>query len=669
MSGKMPNIKNIRQSILRNSEPSVRPVFLTGFSAVIIQCILVRELLSVFLGNELVLGIIFSVWLLFCGLGSLWGNKKGIWRSAIFTAILIVSALLGMFSIRYFPTLSDPGAVIPTAAIACLFILAEAPVSFLTGYAFGTLSKLSSERNYLYGLENCGALAGTVILFGLTLLGTSNAVMLIAALLPLPVILLIDKQKLLKRSIFKIVLAFMPVLLLAVIIIKTDKKTASWKYAGEVAEIQYTREGEIAYMIYGNDTTVLLNNTVYKSTLNKPVAEQAVHVPAAQREYLKNALVIFDRGHYAELTKYPDLHIDIIETLPAVASARSIITTPEKYHPDKEYDLIFIGSSLPVNTASSRFYTVSFFKRMHSIMSSEAILSFTLPFNENYMPQYEQQLYSILRNTLQTVFQFVLIFPGNGYATFMASDDSLHIPESINVETDYLSTFTMPALSDERIKKANSFSQISSVNKNTRPIALFFSLKNWMDQFGFSAVLLLCILLTVFIAAVFILPHSSSVLSVATSGFTTGLYSIGIMLFYQATYGSLYSEISLLLMALSLGFVAGSKWRRFPFSDLIIGIYVIVSFLILSILSHPPVILFFVCHFGIGLLSAGQFVTRKDTLPGILNTADLIGGVFGMAISSTLLIPIFGIIPVAVAVFVLKLFMEVGFRLLTKASK
>jgi hypothetical protein len=108
-----------------------------------------------------------------------------------------------------------------------------------------------------------------------------------------------------------------------------------------------------------------------------------------------------------------------------------------------------------------------------------------------------------------------------------------------------------------------------------------------------------------------------------------------------------------------LGFAVGSKLRRLPFSDSIIGIYFVLSFFILSIIPQPHVILFIICHFGIGFLSAGQFVTRKDTLPGILNTADLIGGVFGMALSSTLLIPIFGIVPVAIVIFIIKVIIEI----------
>ncbi len=644
---------------MKKSEYSVGPAFFSGYFAVIVQCLLVREFLSVFFGNELVLGILFAVWLLFSGIGSFWGNKKSRWHSTIIISLLTGFALSSTYLIRFFPALFAPGSVIPTVAIALLFILAEAPVAFCTGYIFGSLSMLSRKGLRIYLLENAGSLLGALVVLSATMMHATNSIILILAIVPLPLILLIDTtfDPLKKTSVFILLTGLL--ICSVFIILKTDTVTTAWKYAGRVSNIRQTREGEIASMIHDRDTTILLNNTIYKSTLNKQVAEQAVHIPAAQLKKVQNALVIFDKGYYTELAKYPQCHVDIIETLPEVASSRSIITSPEKYHADTTYNLILLGSPLPHNTGSSRFYTVSFFKRMHSLMAPQSVFSFTLPFNENYMPSDERRLYAILHNTLTSVFTNVLIFPGGGYATFMASDDPLHIPDTIAVPTDYLSSFVLPALFEDRIEKANTFCGNKTLNKNTRPIVLYFSLKNWMKTFGFSATVLWGIGIGVLILSIILLPRTSSILSVGTSGFSTGLYSIGIMLLYQATYGSLYAEIALLLIALSLGFVAGSKMQQFPFSDSLIGVYCISSFLVLSTISQPPVFLFFICHFGIGFLSAGQFVTRKDTALGILNTADLIGGVFGMALSSTLLIPLFGIIPVMAGVFIMKLVVEI----------
>ncbi len=656
----MPSIKNIRQSILKKSEPSVRAAFFSGYFAVILQCLLIREFLSIFFGNELILGILFSIWLLFSGIGSFWGTNKGIWHYTVIISIYTGFALTGIYLIRIFPTLFEPGSVIPTHAVAILFVASEGPVAFCTGYIFGTLSRHSSHRKHIYLLENGGTLIGALVVSAATLVNASNSAILIAAIVPLPLILLFDTAPALQKKITTTALFVLLQLCAAFVILTIDTPTTAWKYAGPVSHVRQTREGELALLIHETDTTLLLNNSIYTSTYNKEIAEQAVHIPAAQREQIQNVLVIFDRGYYQELMKYNPAAVDIIEVLPDIASERSTIIAPEKYSAGIKFDLILLGSSLPRNTATSRFYTVSFFNRMRSLMTQKAVFSFTLPFNESYMPPDERTVYDILYNTLASVFSNVLVFPGNGYMTFMASEDSLHIPSKVDVETEYLSAFVLPSLSDDKITRANTITESTMLNTITRPIALLFSLKTWMKTFGFSVVVLSGILITILVLSILLLPKNPPVLSVATSGFATGLYSVGLMLLYQATYGSLYAEISLLLMALSLGFVTGSKMPRLPFSDLSIGIYCIVSFILLSALSQPPVAIFFLCHFGIGFLSAAQFVTRKDASPGIINTADLIGGVFGMAISSTLLIPLFGIVPVMAGIFVVKTIVEIS---------
>jgi len=659
----MLNIKNTRQYTLKNNEPSINAVGITGFSAVIIQCVLLRELLSVFFGNELILGILLCVWLLSCGTGSYLGNRFGFWNSSRYTILLLSSTITGLLVIRWFPLLFEKGSAIPIFGMAGLAIAAEAPAAFLCGYIFGAFSRISSKPQRIYSLENGGALLGSVVVYLAILLDTANAGIIIVALAPLPLIPILDRQEVFVKKAFRSGMLFLFCLIVSALILKTDKKSASAKYAGDISAMQYTREGEIATMVHGPDTTILLNNRVYRSTLDNIVAEQAVHIPAAQRRGAKTALVVFDRGHSAELAKYKGLVCVILETLPAVASSQSIITTPERYRCTTRYDLVYIGAGLPENTASNRFYTVSFLQRMKRCMTPGAVLSFTLPFGENYRQKNEQQLYTILINTLKNSFTFVVVFPGNGYSTFMASDDALFIPKSVAVQNEYLSSFIIPALSEEKIVNANRMPANTPLNKNTRPLALYFSIKNWMDTFGLPDAVLTGCMLVLFLGALAILPKTKAVLSVTSSGFATGFYSIGIMLLYQGTYGSLYAGISLLLIALSLGFAAGSRLTRLPFSDSILGVYAVFSFFALSSISQPPVLLFLLCHFGIGFLSAGQFVTRKNTPGGILNTADCIGGVFGMALSSTLLVPLFGIIPVALGVALLKVAVEISNRI------
>jgi hypothetical protein len=146
---------------------------------------------------------------------------------------------------------------------------------------------------------------------------------------------------------------------------------------------------------------------------------------------------------------------------------------------------------------------------------------------------------------------------------------------------------------------------------------------------------------------------------VGTSGFAAGVYSVALMLLYQFSHGTLYSRIAVLMIALTIGFVLGSRMKRFPFSDGAIGLYAAVTLIVLVTVPFPPLALFCVFHAGIGFLSGAQFVTRRGTSWGGLYAADLAGGVFGMALCSTLLIPSFGVTTVALGLCLMKFAAEV----------
>jgi uncharacterized membrane protein len=130
---------------------------------------------------------------------------------------------------------------------------------------------------------------------------------------------------------------------------------------------------------------------------------------------------------------------------------------------------------------------------------------------------------------------------------------------------------------------------------------------------------------------------------------------VALLLLYQFSHGTLYSRVAVLMIALTAGFAAGSFVRRFPFSDFCIGCYAALALMLLVVLPFPPLALFCVLHAGIGFLAGAQFVTRKGTAVwGGLYAADLAGGVFGMALCSTFLVPYFGITAVALGLGVLK---------------
>jgi hypothetical protein len=246
----------------------------------------------------------------------------------------------------------------------------------------------------------------------------------------------------------------------------------------------------------------------------------------------------------------------------------------------------------------------------------------------------------------------------------MASDGPLvAMPPQIHVATEYLASAIIPGVTEERIQSANKRPAHPVINTHDRPVTLLLGLQTWLDLFKGSMWLLVALLAACCVAVAIVLCKTRDSLSVGSSGFATGIYSVSLLLLYQATFGALYSRVSLLLVCLTAGFVIGSFCKKFPLSDFFIGLYAVASLCVLAMLPFPPAFLFYLFHAGIGVLAGAQFVTfgqaRIATTPASLYAADMLGGAIGMAVCSTLLVPLFGIVPVGAGIFILKSGVEI----------
>jgi hypothetical protein len=524
----------------------------------------------------------------------------------------------------------------------------ESPCAFFSGFIFGSLGRENRRRAILYAAENGGNVFGALVAFVLTLIAMKNiGIVLIAAL---PLILGLHRRKVLFLS---VLLAFSASLFL-------HDRSIEWKYRIPVSSVHQGRNGEFATVVHGADTTLLLNGMLYKSTLDRALIEQSVHLPLSQRPYARLCLVIYNRGHTHELKKYPALAVDIVESEPYLAEDPAQIEAPETFDPGYRYDIVFIGSTIPENVATNRFYTHTFFRTISSRMTDSAIITFTLPFQHNYLNQTEQLLFATIKSTLLSVFDHLFVFPGNGY-TFMASNHPLS-PHRITprVPTNYLSSFIIPSVSPRRITEANRRRFTDRyINTVSRPVALFIALKRWLDRFELSTVLFFGLIVGIGALGIVFLPRRTATLSIGTSGFAAALTSVSIMLLYQSTYGALYSRVALLMMALTVGFTIGSRAKRFPLADAAIGFYCFGALIALIRYPYVPLALYFIVLVILGVLCGAQFVTEKtENTPG-LYAADLFGGVIGMALSSTLFIPLFGIDRIAGALLGIKCLAEV----------
>jgi spermidine synthase len=79
------------------SEPAIRAaLMLTGFSAVIGQIVLMRELMVVFSGNEISLGIMLATWLFWTAAGSILCSSLALRESRARCTVAALECLLGI---------------------------------------------------------------------------------------------------------------------------------------------------------------------------------------------------------------------------------------------------------------------------------------------------------------------------------------------------------------------------------------------------------------------------------------------------------------------------------------------------------------------------------------------------------------------------------------------
>jgi len=613
-------------------------MFCAGAAAAAAQCVYIREYFSILAGNELTLGLILSLWLAAAAAGGFSGARFRGPATGAWLALFAVAAVAGFVGIRGARLLFAPGESIPPAWVPALLLITETPFAFVNGLLFARLSAVSTAAA-VYGSDNAGMVAGALLAFGGFLTGMPNAFVLAAACLPLIAVPV-------SRPVPRALTAFA---LIACLFI--DNPSLSWKYHGAASRVLAGRQGEIAFVPHGMDTTILLNGTVYRSPLDKPVAEQAVHMPMAQRTHARAALVIGDRGEPAELTKYAGLRVDVIESEPLLARAGVTVTSPELYHPHMLYDMIILSAGMPENIAEGRFYSLGFFRRMKSMMTDSGVLAFTLPLSANYLSPSENRLAGTVRLTLRAAFRSVFVFPGEGY-TFMASDAPLSSTARPVVATSYLAPFILSSVDSARIAAANGPMQAAALCTADRPIVLALGISRWTEMWQLPLSIFAGGLAVLLIAGIIIFPRRRAMLSIGTSGCAIGAYSIMLMLLFQANCGALYSRVALLLMTLSLGFALGSRIRRLPHADLLIALYIAATILLLSIAPHPA--LFYCAHLGIGVLGGAQFVSLRNERAGMLYAADLFGGIFGMAITAAMVVPIYGITLTAIGAGVVK---------------
>jgi spermidine synthase len=515
---------------------------LLGFSSMVAQIILFREMMVSFYGNELSLGILLAVWLFWVGVGSALGNriagnrgysdrKLSLWYFLI-SILTLLTIILIRFSKQILGT--APAEIV---GFIPMFVFTAVAMSFLCiclGITFVLNSKtwvfdesriFSVNRVYIW--ESFGAALGGILVTFVLIPNLSNfniAILLLSLnLLFCAFLLTINLRNWMRILIWVGTISILVAFPASKLDRLLDRYSASRMWRGlPLIHSKDTRYGNIAVTKQREQITFYQNGLMLFSYPDDFSAEEAVHFALLEHPQPRNLLLIGGGlgGALSQALKYDGLKIDFVEIDP------ELIETAAAFLPDEEnrslrdprvnihlmdgrlfvkrslksgegrvYDVIVLNLPDPYTAQLNRFYTLEFFGMIKPLLDSRGVFSFRVSSAENYISK-ELGLYlSSIYHTLQMCFQQVEILPGsNNIFLASKSKDILFCDWQIMVErlkqreitTSFVNEDFLPErLSPLRVAflKSSLPQEESRANRDLNPICYFYNSILWSKQF------------------------------------------------------------------------------------------------------------------------------------------------------------------------------------------
>jgi spermidine synthase len=676
-------------------------VVVLGFSSIFIQVILLREFLSVFWGNELVMGIVLTNWMLLTGFGAYLGKffPKIKYRNRLLLCLQVVFAVLPVITVLslyywrmvFFTYGSMPGLV----PILCSSFVLQFPVCLVNGFLFTACNSLLSEssgKNYagnIYALEALGSVIGGIIL-NFILLRTFGSFAILKLLMVINFVTFILVLFSVADRIVTILVSGM-VTIIVILVLAEDFQGLSRKTQFRDQKVIYDRStpyGTVVVTENAGQRNYFENGLPLFSSGNDILNEEEVHFSMSQRPHSKNILLISGgiSGTLKEIKKYNPLRIDYVELNPA------LIETGRKYsasfddplihvynkdgrrflnETNETYEIVIINLPAPSTIQINRYYTREFFTKIQEKLSLDGVISLSLPSTEDYVSATAANLNSSLFYTLNSVFKNVLILPGQKNY-FLASDSSLTTGIAgmialLGIQTKYVNRYY---LDDELLKDRSNFilhhlAKSNGLNEDFRPLTYFNQINYWTSYFKINWLILAGIFLVLLILVFLSLNRIS--FGLFTGGFTASSLEILILIAFQVIYGYVFSMAGIIIMIFMAGLATGAFiWKRvyprwssksYLHIQLTIGLFS-MCFPFIILFLHDAVLPGWFIHsifylltlfisFFIGVEYSLASVMREQPVATIAAknySADLFGSAMGAILTTIILFPLLGLI-------------------------
>jgi spermidine synthase len=527
-------------------------VLVVGFSGLIAQVLLLRELLVGFNGNELTVGVILANWVALEAVGALvFGRaidriKNKLAAFVLLDIIFLIAFPLCIWGARTFKLiLGIPlGLGIGIGAIFWVSLILALPVSLSHGGLFSSCAKLYSISRKSYGVcagrvyfwETLGTIFAGVI-FTYVLITRFNSFQIAGAVAFLNLIICLG---LLYKRVGYRALKGLTLILLAVSVCLFS--ASGWDDIHRLSIKKQWRNLEVldyANSIYGNIVVTQAQEQYTFFSNGQPAIttpypdlvfiEEFANLPLLFHMQPRSILVI-SRGAGGLIDKI--LKVPSVEKIDYLELDPLILNMLEKYPTDltrgelgnkrvktinldgrffikqttSRYDVVFLGLSDPSDLQANRLFTQEFFGLVKKGLNRGGILAFTLSGSMTYLAPDLRDLNACILNSLKEIFSYVRVVPGD-FNLYLASDshdiieaDSNSINQRIEVR-GIKTNLLFPSYVDYRLhpRWQNWFNDAlrnatEKTNRDFSDFALFKTLCLWNAQFEPRLGGLLCVL-------------------------------------------------------------------------------------------------------------------------------------------------------------------------------
>ena len=445
----------------------------TGFSAVVGQVVLMRELIQVFNGNEISLGILLGTWLLWTAVGSgaaSWilralpgaagpgGNRPRLAVAAL-ECVLAVSLPATIWALRgakgFFQTV--PGELVGPVPMLLTSLVCLSVFCVASGALFVAAARMAETEGGIsaraavstaYLLEAAGSGLGgilaSVVLVRVfesfqiaTVVGLLNICMAVALALRM-------KGRRVALLAGAAALAAIPLLIWVAPRVDRAARARLWRGFNVVGErnsiygnLTVTKTGENGTGAIGSGEirSIYENGAILANAPDPAAAEEAVDYALLEHATPRRILLIGGgvNGAVAEALKHPTVErLDYVELDPAlIGMAREFFPaqtadfdSDSRVHlhfldgrrfltgTEEKFDVIIVDVPDPQTAQLNRFYTVEFFLAARAHLAPGGLLALELRSSEETISPDLADFLRCIRRTLSEVFPYEAAIPG-----------------------------------------------------------------------------------------------------------------------------------------------------------------------------------------------------------------------------------------------------------------